>query len=164
MFPLCRKSFEPDVQFVVMCRIVTDQTQPMNHKVKLAWLEYLRELLPLVDSAEFKDTTGTPVVYFRDRTMPLQHTLMPPSFLPFFLLSLFSSLLLLLSPFLLPPPPLPSSPPSFSSPLFPSLLLLSSLPFPPPPSQSPVRPSPASLPSPWNQRVQRFVGPAKRRL
>ena len=56
--PLSRKSFEPDVQFVIMCRIVTDQTQPMNHKVKLAWLEYLRELLPLLDSAEFKDTTG----------------------------------------------------------------------------------------------------------
>ena len=56
--PLSRKSFEPDVQFVIMCRIVTDQTQPMNHKVKLAWLEYLRELLPLLDSAEFRDTTG----------------------------------------------------------------------------------------------------------
>ena len=150
MFLLCRKSFEPEVQFVVMCRIVTDQTQPMNHKVKLAWLEYLRELLPLVDSAEFKDTTGTPVVYFRDRTMPLQLALMPLSFsfLPFFLLFLFPSLLfpsfLLLSPLPLPPPPLPSFPP-------------------PPPSQSPVRPSPASLPSPWSQRVQRFVGPVKRR-
>ena len=114
VFPQCRKSFEPDVQFVVMCRIVTDQTQPMNHKVKLAWLEYLRELLPLVDSAEFKDTTGTPVVYFKDQMMPLQRpltslsfsflpSLLPPSLfpssplpLPFFLLSLFPSLLLLL--------------------------------------------------------------------
>ncbi len=41
-----------------MCRILTDQTQPMNNKVKLGWLEYFLELLPSLDSAIFKDSTG----------------------------------------------------------------------------------------------------------
>lgn len=52
-----RKSFEPDAQFSRMCRIVSDHTQPMNSKVKLAWLEYFLELLPLVEGSDFKDTT-----------------------------------------------------------------------------------------------------------
>ncbi len=41
-----------------MCRLVSDQTQPMNSKVKVAWLEYFLELLPLVEGSDFKDTTG----------------------------------------------------------------------------------------------------------
>ncbi len=58
MLSLCRNSFDPDVQFSKMCRLVSDQTQPMNTKVKLAWLEYFLELLPNVESSDFKDTTG----------------------------------------------------------------------------------------------------------
>ena len=46
------------MQFSVLCRILTDQTQPMNNKVKLGWLEYFLELLPSLDSAAFKDSTG----------------------------------------------------------------------------------------------------------
>ena len=53
-----RKSFDESTQFRVMCRILTDQTQPMNNKVKLGWLEYFIELLPSLDSANFKDSTG----------------------------------------------------------------------------------------------------------
>ena len=30
----------------------------MNNKVKLGWLEYFLELLPMLDSACFKDSTG----------------------------------------------------------------------------------------------------------
>lgn len=30
----------------------------MNNKVKLGWLEYFLELLPSLDSASFKDSTG----------------------------------------------------------------------------------------------------------
>lgn len=53
-----RKSFDASAQFSVPCRILTDQTQLMNNKVKLGWLEYLLELLPSLDSASFKDSTG----------------------------------------------------------------------------------------------------------
>lgn len=54
----CRKSFEVSTQFSVLCRILTDQTQPMNNKVKLSWLEYFLELLPMLDSACLKESTG----------------------------------------------------------------------------------------------------------
>lgn len=54
-----RKNFDADAQFSVLCRILTDQTQPMNNKVKLGWLEYMQDLLPMLDSADFKDITGT---------------------------------------------------------------------------------------------------------
>ena len=53
-----RKSFEPEQQFSTLCRILTDQTQPMGNKVRLAWLEYLQDLVPLLDSADFKDSMG----------------------------------------------------------------------------------------------------------
>ncbi|XP_064397669.1 CLIP-associating protein 1-B-like [Halichondria panicea] len=52
-----RKSFDPDVQFSNMCRLVSDQSQPMNSKVKVAWLEYFLELLPSVEGSDFKDNT-----------------------------------------------------------------------------------------------------------
>ena len=61
-----RKSFDADAQFSVMCRILTDQTQPMNHKVKLGWLEYMQDLLSMLDSADFRDVTGadwTPLLH-----------------------------------------------------------------------------------------------------
>lgn len=56
--PVRRKVFDPEAQFNKMCRILTDQTQPMNSKVKLTWLEYFVELLPLVEAADFQDTSG----------------------------------------------------------------------------------------------------------
>ena len=56
---ICRRSFEPEHQFSALCRIITDQSQPMNNKVKLAWLEYVHELVPLMDPAHLKETPGT---------------------------------------------------------------------------------------------------------
>lgn len=56
-FP-CSKAFDPEAQFAVLCRIVTDPNQTINNKVKLAFLEYLLELLPLLDSTDFKDSQG----------------------------------------------------------------------------------------------------------
>ena len=47
-----------DTQFHALCRILTDQSQPMNNKVKQAWLEYMHELIPLMDSEDFKDNSG----------------------------------------------------------------------------------------------------------
>ena len=47
-------------QFSVLCRILTDQTQPMNNKVKHSWLEYFLELLPMLDSAYLKESIGQP--------------------------------------------------------------------------------------------------------
>lgn len=55
-----RKAFDPDAQFGVLCRIVTDPTQTLNNKVKLAFLEYLLELLPMLDPSDFKDSQGMP--------------------------------------------------------------------------------------------------------
>lgn len=57
MYP-CSKAFDPEAQFAVLCRIVTDPNQTINNKVKLAFLEYLLELLPLLDSTDFKDSQG----------------------------------------------------------------------------------------------------------
>lgn len=53
-----RKAFDPEAQFSALCRIVTDPTQTLNNKVKLAFLEYLLELLPTLDSADFRDSQG----------------------------------------------------------------------------------------------------------
>ena len=53
-----RRHFDVSQQFNVLCRILNDQTQPMNNKVKHAWLEYVHELLPLMDCDDFKDTSG----------------------------------------------------------------------------------------------------------
>lgn len=54
----CRHQFDVDAQFIALCRILTDQSQPMNNKVKQAWLEYVHELIPLMNSEDFKDNTG----------------------------------------------------------------------------------------------------------
>ena len=69
----CRKSFEESTQFSVLCRILTDQTQPMNNKVKLGWLEYFLELLPSLDSACFKDSTGE-AAHAHTHTHSITHT------------------------------------------------------------------------------------------
>ncbi len=53
-----RKAFDPEAQFAALCRIVTDPTQTLNNKVKLAFLEYLLELIPLLDPSDFKDSQG----------------------------------------------------------------------------------------------------------
>ena len=55
---VCRKAFDPEAQFAALCRIITDPNQTINNKVKLAFLEYLLELLPLLDSEDFKDSQG----------------------------------------------------------------------------------------------------------
>ncbi|CAI8057490.1 CLIP-associating protein 1 [Geodia barretti] len=52
---LIRKSFDTDQQFMTLCRILNDQSQPMNRKVRLAWLEYLSELIPLMDSGDLRE-------------------------------------------------------------------------------------------------------------
>ena len=53
-----RKAFDSSDQFNILCRILTDPAQPMTVKVKQAWLEYVQELIPLVDSEDFKETSG----------------------------------------------------------------------------------------------------------
>jgi hypothetical protein len=53
-----RKAFDPESQFGVLCRIITDPRQTLNNKVKHAFLEYLLELLPLLDPTDFKDSQG----------------------------------------------------------------------------------------------------------
>lgn len=55
---LIRKNFEPEQQFMTLCRILTDPQQPMNTKVKQAWLEYFLELIGQVESSDFKDDPG----------------------------------------------------------------------------------------------------------
>lgn len=55
---LCSKAFDPEAQFAALCRIVTDPTQTLNNKVKHVYLEYLLELLPMLDAADFKDSQG----------------------------------------------------------------------------------------------------------
>lgn len=55
---MCSKAFDPEAQFAVLCRIVTDPTQTLNNKVKHVYLEYLLELLPMLDPANFKDSQG----------------------------------------------------------------------------------------------------------
>lgn len=56
--PSSRKAFDPESQFSVLCRIITDPTQTHNNKVKHAFLEYLLELLPMLDPANFRDSQG----------------------------------------------------------------------------------------------------------
>eukprot|EP00731_Ephydatia_muelleri_P012716 Em0007g26a len=56
---LIRKNFEPEQQFMTLCRILTDPQQPMNTKVKQAWLEYFLELIGQVESSDFKDDPET---------------------------------------------------------------------------------------------------------
>ena len=55
---LSRNSFEPDAQLMALFRIVNDPTQTLNTKVKLAYLEYLLELLPMLEPGHFKETQG----------------------------------------------------------------------------------------------------------
>jgi CLIP-associating protein 1/2 len=50
-----RRSFDMSQQFKMLCRIFNDQSQPMSIKVKFAWLEYIHELVPAMDSEDFKD-------------------------------------------------------------------------------------------------------------
>lgn len=56
---LIRKNFEPEQQFVTLGRILTDPQQPMNTKVKQAWLEYFLELIGQMESSDFKDDSET---------------------------------------------------------------------------------------------------------
>jgi CLIP-associating protein 1/2 len=56
---LIRKSFDTDQQFMTLCRILNDQSQPMNRKVRLAWLEYLSEVIPLMDSGDLRENAET---------------------------------------------------------------------------------------------------------
>ena len=53
-----RRTFLYDQQFHVLCRILNDQSQPMNNRVKQSWLEYVHELIPSMNSEDFKDTPG----------------------------------------------------------------------------------------------------------
>lgn len=52
-FELIRESFPIDHQFDVIMRLLSDQTQTLNTKVKLAVLQYLSKLIFQMDSAEF---------------------------------------------------------------------------------------------------------------
>lgn len=58
VLPTCSKAFDPESQFTALCRIITDPKQTLNNKVKLAFLEYLLELLPMLDPADFKESQG----------------------------------------------------------------------------------------------------------
>nr|WAW84823.1 CLASP 1/2 [Halisarca dujardinii] len=57
VFEVIRSTYSASSQLHVLCQIVADKAQPMNHKSKLAWLEYY---LALVDKLEPGDFTNTP--------------------------------------------------------------------------------------------------------
>ncbi|XP_075676762.1 CLIP-associating protein isoform X3 [Dermatophagoides pteronyssinus] len=52
-FELIRESFPIDHQFNVIMRLLSDQTQTLNTKVKIAVLQYLSKLIFLMDSSDF---------------------------------------------------------------------------------------------------------------
>lgn len=52
-FELIRESFPNDQQFNVIMRLLSDQTQTLNTKVKIAILQYLSKLIFLMDSSDF---------------------------------------------------------------------------------------------------------------
>ena len=64
-----RRQFDVDIQFGAMCRILTDQSQPMNNKVKQAWLDYMHDLIPFMDSEDFKDNSGMCVNHYSSLTL-----------------------------------------------------------------------------------------------
>lgn len=52
-FESIRESFPIDHQFNVIMRLLSDQTQTLNTKVKIAVLQYLNKLIFRMDSSEF---------------------------------------------------------------------------------------------------------------
>lgn len=52
-FELMRESFPIDNQFDEIMRLLSDQTQTLNTKVKIAVLQYLSKLIFLMDSSDF---------------------------------------------------------------------------------------------------------------
>jgi CLIP-associating protein 1/2 len=56
-FELIRESFSADEQFNVIIRFLSDQTQTPNVKVKIAVLQYLINLIPLMDSNDFNSNS-----------------------------------------------------------------------------------------------------------
>ncbi|KAH9526433.1 CLIP-associating protein 1, variant 2 [Dermatophagoides farinae] len=52
-FELIRESFPIDHQFNVIMRLLSDQTQTLNTKVKISVLQYLSKLIFLMDSSDF---------------------------------------------------------------------------------------------------------------
>lgn len=52
-FELIRESFPIDHQFDVIMRLLSDQTQTLNTKVKIAILQYLSKLIFLMESTQF---------------------------------------------------------------------------------------------------------------
>ncbi|XP_031566789.1 CLIP-associating protein 1-like isoform X2 [Actinia tenebrosa] len=54
-----RDSFPYDLQFSILTRFITDQTQTPNLKVKIAVLQYLQGLISLMDSSDFTNSGET---------------------------------------------------------------------------------------------------------
>lgn len=52
-FELIRESFPIEHQFNVIMRLMSDQTQTLNAKVKVAILQYLSKLIFLMESSDF---------------------------------------------------------------------------------------------------------------
>ncbi|KAK3736138.1 hypothetical protein QZH41_015538 [Actinostola sp. cb2023] len=53
-----RDSFPYDLQFSILTRFITDQTQTPNLKVKIAVLQYLQGLISLMDPSDFTNSGG----------------------------------------------------------------------------------------------------------
>lgn len=67
-FELIRESFPIEDQFNVIMRLLSDQTQTLNTKVKIAILQYLSKLIFLMDSLDF--------TFNRNNTREIQSSLM----------------------------------------------------------------------------------------
>jgi hypothetical protein len=50
-----RQSFSAGLQFLIVMKIILDQTQPMNPKTKLAVLHFLLELIPTMDPQDLQN-------------------------------------------------------------------------------------------------------------
>lgn len=66
-FESIRESFPIENQFNVIMRLLSDQTQTLNAKVKIAILQYLSKLIFLMDSSDF--------VFKRDNNHDIQTAL-----------------------------------------------------------------------------------------
>jgi CLIP-associating protein 1/2 len=59
VFEVIRTSYSTSSQLHVLCQIVVDKAQPMNHKSKQAWLEYFLALVEQLEPGDFSNAPDT---------------------------------------------------------------------------------------------------------
>ncbi|WAR05483.1 CLAP2-like protein [Mya arenaria] len=60
-----RENFPSDLQFNILTRFIVDQTQSQSMKVKLAMLNYLSQLVPCMEPADFSNNSDSRLVVSR---------------------------------------------------------------------------------------------------